>query len=143
MTLFGIFAGFLPRFPRNPREQAVLTGELLLRLVLSGSLGYICKDSTIFLTLLIAVQLARRSIGRGFSVMGMAIFIAVIALFLLSKTPNFMVIVVAGAVIAPFFCQVVAMLPCPDDNPSRGGGVGHSTQSDGRFQDFRGAQPAP
>ena len=103
--LFGLFAGFLPRLPSTRRGQIAMAGEILLRIVLAGSAGYVGKDAAIVLTMLIAVQLLRRWPRSGMGA-GSAVALALVtALFLLVKAPNFLVIVVAIALVLPFFVR--------------------------------------
>lgn len=104
-ALFGIFAGFLPRLPDTLRGRATLAGEMLLRIVLAGSLGYVCKDATMLLALLIAVQLLRRLPAGRLGFVEIAMLIAVGVLFLLSKAPNFLTITVAAALVLPFLTR--------------------------------------
>jgi hypothetical protein len=104
-ALFGIFAGFLPRLPHNLRGRATLAGELLLRAVLAGAAGYIGKDAVILMTMMIAVQVLRRLPHARFGIASIVLLSAVTALFLLSKAPNFLVIVVALALVLPFFVR--------------------------------------
>jgi len=101
-VLFGIFAGFLPRLPSTLRGRATLAGELLLRIVLAGSLGYICKDTTMLAALLIAVHLLRRLPGDKLGFVDITLLIVMAMLFLLSKAPNFLMITVAAALVLPF-----------------------------------------
>lgn len=103
-ALFGAFAGFLPRRSADSRSRAALAGELLLRFVLAGAAGYIGKDAVILLALLIMVQLLR----SGFRRATLLPLVAVVTLFLLVKVPNFLVIVAAIALVAPFFARSAA-----------------------------------
>ncbi|WP_304561295.1 hypothetical protein [Sphingomonas immobilis] len=104
-VLFGIFAGFLPRLPRDLRGRAALAGEVLLRVALAGATGYIGKDAVILTALLIAVQVLRRLSQARLGAGGSVLLGLVTALFLLTKAPNFLVVVVALALVLPFFIQ--------------------------------------
>jgi len=103
--LFGLFAGVLPPRPRGARAQAAFAGELVLRLILAASLGYVGKDAMMALCLMIATQWLRRVTTRRLGVVDAMLVVAVAFLFLLSKAPNFLVLVVAAAIVLPFLLQ--------------------------------------
>ena len=104
-VLFGVFAGFLPRVPATPRGRATLALEGLLRVALAGGMGFVGKDAAIVLTMLVAVQLLRRMPQSRMGA-GSALLLALVtALFLLIKAPNFLVLVVALALVLPFFIR--------------------------------------
>ncbi|MGY4397491.1 hypothetical protein ACVWZA_002685 [Sphingomonas sp. UYAg733] len=100
--LFGLFAGFLPRTLPTMRGRLTLALELLFRLTLAGSFGYLGKDIVTVATLLIAVQLIRYGLHVR---LGYAHYIALALLvlfMLLIKAPNFLTFVLCIAMLLPF-----------------------------------------
>lgn len=101
-AFFGLFAGFLPRTLATFRGWLTLLLELVLRLSLVGAVGMIGKDVITLIAMLIGVSLLRSVANARFTYLRGVALIALLTLFLLVKAPNFLVIVLAVAMILPF-----------------------------------------
>lgn len=104
-AVFGLVAGFLPQGRTTFRERAALVAELALRVALLGAFGAIGKDVVALGLVLVVIRLLPRAIHRPLRPVEAVIISAFSVLFLLIKAPHFITIVLATALVVPFFTR--------------------------------------